>query len=84
LAKYDNSAGFGCGPDQIAGGAGCGQPPTHKACRKINFAGSRRPLTQQRHAYIFCGPCSFDGRTRQIPHTCARALAFLSAANSFD
>jgi len=53
---------------QCAGGAGCGQPPAHKARRKIFFAGSQLSSNQTISGYVSCGPCGLDGGTRKNPH----------------
>lgn len=53
---------------QLAGGAGCGQPPAHKARRKIIFAGLQLPSNQTISGYVSCGPCGLDGGTRKNPH----------------
>lgn len=41
---------------QCAGGAGCGQPPAHKARRKIIFAGSQLPSNQMNLAVLMTEP----------------------------
>ena len=71
-----------CSLAQTAGGAGCGQPPAHKACRKIDcgFAVAANPTTSRLYiSQLMVEPAKSRIRVHAHVH-----LASWSAANSFD
>ena len=65
-----------CSLAQTAGGAGCGQPPAHKACRKTILRVCSWPLDHLYCRFVFRGLYSFSGITRIRLARLAQPAAF--------